>query len=203
MPTPDGDARRHAPATLRNREPILAVLRRALPSRGTVLEIASGSGEHAAHFAAALPALRWQPSDFDEGALASIVAHAADAPPNLLPPLRLDAASWPWPIARAEAVVAINMVHIAPWDATLGLVRGAAALLPAGGILYLYGPYRRHGRHTADSNRVFDEWLRRQNPAWGVRDLDEIADAAAERGFSLAELVEMPANNLSLVLRRS
>jgi SAM-dependent methyltransferase len=204
MSTPVGDARRHAPATLRNRAPLLAVLRRALPPAGDVLEVAAGTGEHAAFFAAALPALAWQPTDLEGAALASIAAHREAAGlPNLRPPLPLDAASWPWPVERADAVVAINMIHIAPWQATLGLLRGAAALLPPGGPLVLYGPYRREGRHTAPSNEAFDRALRRQDPAWGVRDIEAVEEAAAERGLGLAEIVEMPANNLVLVLRRA
>jgi Protein of unknown function (DUF938) len=203
MSTPADDARRHAPATLRNREPILAVLRRALPPAGTVLEIAAGTGEHAAYFAAALPDLVWQPTERDPEALRSIAAHeAAAALPNLRPPLPLDAALWPWPVRRADAILAVNIAHIAPWAATLGLLRGAAALLPDGAPLLLYGPYRRAGRHTAPSNDAFDRALRRQNPGWGVRDLEAVADAAAEHGLRLAETVEMPANNLTLVFRR-
>jgi SAM-dependent methyltransferase len=204
MSTPAGDARRHAPATLRNRAPILAVLRRALPPTGCVLEIAAGTGEHAAFFAAALPALAWQPTDLDADALASIAAYwEAGGPPNLLPPLRLDAANWPWPVERADAIIAINMTHIAPWQATLGLLSGAAALLPPDGPLVLYGPYRREGRHTAPSNEAFDRALRRQDPAWGVRDLEAVEEAAAGHGLALAEVAELPANNLALVFRRA
>src|ERR1700716_4365909 len=141
-----------APAAARNRDPILAVLRDILPAAGTVLEIASGTGEHAVHFAAALPHLAWQPTDPDAQARRSIAAHAAAAgPPNLLPPLELDAAAPVWPVTRADALVSINMIHISPWRATQGLMAGAARVLPAGAPLYLYGPYRRHGLHTAPS----------------------------------------------------
>jgi SAM-dependent methyltransferase len=198
------DLRLYAPATARNREPILAVLRRVLPPQGLVLEVASGSGEHAAYFAAALPALRWQPSDPDARALGSIASHCeAAALPNLLPPLVLDATAADWPLERADAVICINMVHIAPWSAAEGLMAGAARLLPADGVLYLYGPFKLEGRHTADSNRDFDAWLRAQDPAWGVRDLGDVTDLAARHGLKLIETVPMPANNLSVVFRRA
>jgi hypothetical protein len=197
------DERRYAPATERNREPILAILRRILPARGTVLEIASGSGEHAQFFARALPGLHWQPSDFDAASRASIAAWTAQsALPNVAPPLALDAARPNWPIARADAVIAVNMVHISPWPASIGLLGGAARLLAAGAPLYLYGPYRQAGTELAPSNASFDRNLRLQNPAWGLRDLDEFTRAADAAGFDRAELIEMPANNLSLVFRR-
>ena len=191
-------------AVARNRVPILAVLQRLLPARGLVLEIASGSGEHAVHFAAALPGLRWQPTDCDAAALASIAAHREAAGlPNLLPPLSLDAASSHWPIARVDAVVAINMIHIAPWEASIGLMTGAACVLPPGGILYLYGAYREDGRHTAPSNDAFDAWLRGRDPRWGVRDLADVRALAAVHGLDLVERIAMPANNLSVVFRRA
>ena len=161
------DPRLYAPAVARNREPILAVLRRVLPAAGLVLEVASGSGEHAAFFAAALPGVSWQPSDPDPRARASIAAFLdAGAPPNLLPPLALDAAAGGWPIARAMAVVCINMIHVAPWSACEGLIAGAARVLPPGGVLYLYGPYKEEGRHTAPSNEAFDADLRARDPSW-------------------------------------
>ncbi len=197
------DARRYAPATLRNREAILAVLARALPPRGLVLEVASGSGEHVVHFAAALPALEFQPSDPDPASRASIDAWAADASlPNLRPALALDAESEIWPLAAADAVLCINMIHIAPWRACRGLIRGAARILGAGGVLCLYGPYKRAGRHTAPSNAEFDLGLRARNPEWGVRDLDSVAELADSAGFSAPAVEAMPANNLSLVFRR-
>jgi cyclopropane fatty-acyl-phospholipid synthase-like methyltransferase len=197
------DPRRFAPATARNREPILAVLRRILPQHGTVLEISSGTGEHAAYFARALPDLTWQPSDLDPAALASIAAHGADAGlPNLLPPQRVDATGPRWPLEQADAIVCINMIHIAPWAACTGLMAGAERLLPVGGVLYLYGPYKIEGRHTADSNRAFDADLRARDPAWGVRDLDAVSALAADHGLALIETVPMPANNFSLVFRR-
>lgn len=191
----------HAPATARNRDPILEVLHRVLPPAGLVLEVASGSGEHAVWFAPRLPGLTWQPSDPDSVARQSIEAwRQATAAGNLLPPLDLDVRRWPWPVERAEAVVAINMIHISPWAATEGLVRGATALLPVGAPLVLYGPFRREGRHTAPSNEAFDADLRMRDPSWGVRDLEAVAEAA--EAFDLAEVVAMPANNFTVVLRR-
>ncbi len=193
-----------APAVARNRDPILVVLRDVLPAAGMVLEIASGSGEHAVHFAAALPHLAWQPTDPDEQARGSIAAHAGQAKlANLLPPLELDAAAPVWPVTLADAIVSINMIHIAPWRATQGLMAGAARVLPAGAPLYLYGPYRQHGQHTAPSNVAFDESLRARNPAWGVRDLDAVVALAAEHGLTLRRTVAMPANNLSVVFCRN
>jgi SAM-dependent methyltransferase len=195
------DARRFAPAAARNREPILDVLRAHLPASGTALEIASGSGEHAVAFAAAFPTLVWQPSDPDPANRASIAAWiAAAGTPNLLPPIDLDATAEIWPLATADAVVCINMIHIAPWAACLGLLRGAARLLAPGGLLYLYGPFKRDGAHTAPSNAAFDESLRARDPAWGVRDLDEVREAA--EGFAPPTVVAMPANNLSVLFRR-
>ena len=192
-----------APAVARNRDPILAVLRRVLPGQGTVLEIASGTGEHAVHFAAALPHLTWQPTDVDAGALASIAAHRRSAQlPNLLPALTLDATLPLWPVARADAVIAINMIHIAPWTAAQGLMGGAARVLAPHGVLYLYGPFKEDGRHTAPSNDAFDASLRASDPEWGVRDLGEVAALARRHGLALVERVAMPANNLSAVFQR-
>jgi hypothetical protein len=196
-------SRRSAPAALRNRDPIAAVLREVLPERGTVLEIASGSGEHAVHFASLFPHLAWQPSDPDEEALESIAAWRAQAGlPNLLEPFRLDAARAPWPVARADALLCINMVHISPWTATLGLLRGAASLLPAEAPLILYGPYRRAGVPTAPSNEAFDASLRARDPEWGLRDLEAVAAEARSNGLHLERVTEMPANNLTVVFRR-
>jgi len=197
------DPRRYAPATLRNREAILAVLARCLPARGLVLEVASGSGEHLVHFAAALPALEFQPSDPEPAARASIDAWAVAASlPNLRPALDLDAEAEIWPITAADAILCINMIHIAPWRACRGLIRGAARILGAGGVLYLYGPYKRAWRHTAPSNAEFDLGLRARNPEWGVRDLEAVAELANAAGFSGPAVEAMPANNLSLVFRR-
>ena len=202
------DARLYAPATQRNREPILAVLRRMLPPTGAVLEIASGTGEHAVWLAAQLPGLVFQPSDPQAAQRASSAAWiAASGLDNLRAPLALDATTADWEASAGipgglAAILCINMIHIAPWSAALGLVRGAGATLAAGSVLYLYGPYQRGGRHTAASNEAFDRSLRAQNPKWGVRDLETLAAAADASGFALEEVVEMPANNLSVILRR-
>ena len=194
---------RTAPAVARNREPILQVLRACLPHPALVLEIASGTGEHAVWFSRALSALTWQPTDQNPEALESIAAwRDAASLPNLLPPLRLDASAESWPVARADAVVAINMIHIAPWTATQGLMAGAERVLTSGGLLYLYGPFHEDGMHTAASNAAFDTDLRARNPAWGVRDLDEITALAERHGINALERIAMPANNLSLVFRR-
>jgi SAM-dependent methyltransferase len=200
-PTPEGALT--SPSVARNREPILAVLRRVLPERGHVLEIASGTGEHAVYFAAALRNLLWQPTDQDPLALRSIAAHRAAAGlANLAPPLPLDASASDWPVSHADAVVAINMVHISPWSATEGLMRGSERILPPGGILYLYGAYKENGIHTAPSNAVFDESLRARHPDWGVRDVADVTRLANTHGLVLVERIPMPANNLSLVFRR-
>ena len=201
--TPYADDRRVAPATGRNRDPILAVLRRVLPLEGLILEIASGTGEHVAYFSGHFPRLVWQPTDPDPALRASIAAWTTTVSgTSILAPLDLDATRHPWPVARADAVLCINMIHISPWTATEGLMRGAAHILPAGGLLYLYGPYKRGGRHTAPSNAQFDESLRAQNASWGVRNLDEVVQAAAAHGLRLHEIIDMPANNLSVIFRR-
>lgn len=198
------DARLYAPATARNRGPILDVLRRHLPARGLVLEVASGSGEHVVHFAQAFPDLLFLPSDPEPDACASIDAWRAEhGLPNVRPAIALDATAETWPIDVADAVLCINMVHIAPWAAAEGLVRGAARLLPPAGVLYLYGPYKRSGRHTAPSNDAFDRSLRAQNAAWGVRDLEAVAALVAAAGFGQPTIEQMPANNLSLVFRKA
>ena len=199
----DIDHRLSSPAALRNRESILDVLRTVLPERGTVLEIASGSGEHITHFAAAMPTLIWQPSDPSLAARTSIAAWLHDTPlANVRAPLDIDAAAEPWPIADADAVLAINMVHISPWRATLGLLGGAARLLPAGGHLYLYGPFRRADVPLVASNAAFDADLKARDPSWGIRDLDTVAAAATPLGLNLDRVIEMPANNLSVVFVR-
>jgi hypothetical protein len=197
------DNRLFSPSAARNRGPILDVLRAILPSKGIVLEIASGSGEHIVHFASHLPTLRFCPSAPDASARESISAWiAATGVENVSAPLTLDAATAPWPVASADAVICINMVHISPWPATEGLFEGARALLPAGAPLYLYGPYKREGAHTAPSNAEFDASLRARIPEWGVRDLEAVADLGRRTGFEAPEIVEMPANNLSLIFRR-
>ena len=194
----------HAAATERNRGPILDVLRTVLPAAGLVLEIASGTGQHAAFFAPAFPGLRWQPSETSARMLESIRAWSAAAGAgNLLPPVSLDVESEPWPVAQADAIVNINMVHIAPWSAAQALFRGAARRLPGSGVLFLYGPFKRGGQHTAESNQRFDERLRGEDPRWGVRDLDDIQALASSVGFGAPEIVPMPVNNFSLVFRRS
>ena len=203
---PDNDnARRVAPAATRNRDAILAVLVRVLPKSGIVLEIASGTGQHAVHFAQALPGLIWQPSDADEASRASFDAwrkHVAIA--NLKAPVALDVRVSPWPVPDVlDAMVCINMIHIAPWDAAVALFDGAKQHLSPDGVLYLYGPYKREGEHTAPSNEAFDAQLRATDPAWGVRNLEDVVALAHRNGFALDEIVPMPANNLSLVFRRS
>lgn len=195
------DPRLSSPATLRNRDPILDVLRSVLPARGLVLEIASGAGEHVLHFARALPHLTFQPSDPSEEARASIAAWSAGTL-NIRLPLPLDAAAESWPIAAADAVIAINMVHISPWAATEGLIRGAGRLLAPGGVLYLYGPYRQERVETAPSNLAFDASLKARNPAWGLRNVADVAALAAAQGFRGPDITAMPANNLSLVFSR-
>lgn len=195
------DARRFAPASERNRGPILEVARRIFPKGAQVLEIASGSGQHAAFLAPQL-GVRWQPSDIDPGALASIDAWCRDIP-EVSPAIELDCTRLPWPVTSADVVFCVNMIHIAPPRATEGLVAGAASVLGRGGILFLYGPYKRGGVHTAESNARFDESLRSRNPEWGVRDLDDVVRLAAEHGLSHRETVEMPLNNLSVVFERS
>lgn len=197
------DLRQFAPATERNRNFILQVLQRVLPPAGTVLEIGSGTGEHAVFFAAALRTLQWQPSEADVAALASIRAwidHAgAD---NVAEPVKLDVTVPDWPVSRADALVCINVIHYSPWSSTPALFAGAARALPPGGVLYCYGPYRRGGRHTAPSNEQFDAWLKHRDPRFGVRDIEAVEAAAAACGLRLDEVVEMPANNLSVVFRR-
>ena len=200
---PTLDRRQFSPSAARNRDPILAVLQRVLPAAGLVLELGSGTGEHAVHFAHHLSTLRWQPSDADPAALASItdwVAHAAS--PNLLPPLCFDLAATPWPVAAADAIVAINVLHYSPWSSTPALFAGAAEVLPVGGVVVCYGPYRRAGAHTAPSNAEFDEWLRSVDARFAVRDLEAVEAEAQRCGFVLEDVVGMPANNFSLVFRR-
>ena len=197
------DHRQYAPATVRNCNFILDVLRDVLPTTGVILEIASGSGEHVVHFARNLPSLVFQPSDPEPDALLSVAAwmKAAEVT-NVRAPIVLDASRSPWPIASADGIICINMVHISPWDASVGLIRGAAAILPPGSPLYLYGPYKRKGFATAPSNEAFDRNLRDRNPIWGLRDLEAIAAIAQSAGFSIPDITEMPANNLSIVFRR-
>jgi len=193
----------HAPAPERNREPILAVLREVLPRSGTLLEVAAGTGQHAVYFAAEFPGLVWHPTDNVPANLGSIEVWRAEAAlPNLRPPLPLDASSDAWPVAAADAVLCINMIHIAPWAACQGLLRGAARVLPVGGPLVLYGAYFIEGRETAPSNLAFDASLRARNPAWGVRELGAVTAEAALHGLERDRVVEMPGNNLTVVFRK-
>lgn len=194
--------RRSAPAALRNREPIAEVLAEWLPKSGTVLEVASGTGEHAIWFAERFPDLDWQPSDTHSGALASIAAwrDATDLP-NLRDPIEIDASADDWPVVSADAVLNINMAHISPWAASLGLIAGAARILPAGGPLILYGPWLKDDIETAASNLAFDADLKARDPAWGLRRVEDFATAAAGKGFDLVEVRTMPANNLMLLFR--
>jgi hypothetical protein len=197
------DARRSAPHVARNTAPIVDVLRGILPDEGLVLEVASGSGEHALQFARAFPNLLWQPTDADPIALRSVDAwRAGEGAPNLLAPVHLDAAADRWPVEKAEAILCINMVHISPWAATEGLMRGAGRLLPPGAPLYLYGAYLRDGVETAPSNVAFDQSLRARNVEWGVRRLEDVAAEAEPNGLALESVLAMPANNLSVVFRK-
>src|SRR5437588_3197868 len=199
------DRVRHSPAALRNREPILAVLKRLLPSKGTLLEIASGNGEHAAFIAPRLSAsLIWQPSEANADALADIDAHTSDAKcSNIRPAILLNACAADWLIGCAEAVFCCNMIHIAPWQAAEGLFAGSSRILAKPAPLILYGPFKRNGHHTAPSNQSFDQDLRARDPGWGVRCLEtEVVPLAEKTGFALDEVVAMPANNLTVIFRR-
>ncbi|MGQ9838591.1 MAG: DUF938 domain-containing protein [Cyanobacteriota bacterium] len=205
-----GENRRYAPATLRNRDPILRVLEQVLPSNGTVLEIGSGTGEHAVYFAPRLPNCIWQPSEPDPQLRLSIQAWQAEFPAaNLRPPIALDVRDPIWPVEGSNpdppvtALVSINMIHISPWASCFGLMVGAGRILPPDGILYLYGPFRCQGKHTAPSNAQFDASLRAENPEWGVRDLEKVVEVAANKGLILQEVIPMPANNFSVIFRRT
>lgn len=198
------DARQHSPSTARNRDAILAVLQPVLPRDGRVLELAAGSGEHAVFFAAALPGLAWQPSDPDADARASIAAWtAAEGLSNVAPPLDIDVCAAEWGAGEGyDAVLAINMIHISPWEATLGLMAGVARVLKPGGVLFTYGAYKRDGVHTAPSNEAFEEWLKARDERFGVRDMADVEAAANAQGLALREVIEMPANNFALVFSR-
>jgi hypothetical protein len=197
------DARRFAPAVARNKAAITEVLARYLPASGLILEIASGSGEHALHFAAHFPALSFQPTDPDAAALASIAAWRGEALlANLLAPLMLNVMADDWPVLKADAALCINMIHIAPWEATAALMLGAARILPPDGTLFLYGPFKRGGVHTALSNAEFDASLQAQDARWGLRDLEAVAEIASAAGFAAPVVEVMPANNLSVIFRR-
>ncbi|PRY71391.1 DUF938 domain-containing protein [Halomonas ventosae] len=197
------DPRLQSPAAARNRQPILEVLRQVLPEHARILEVASGSGEHALYLAGAMPGWRWQPSDPNPRALASIVAwREAAGLVNLLEPQQLDVTG-DWPAEPFEAVVAINLLHISPWTVTEALLAGAGDALLPGGVLYFYGPFRREGRHTASSNAAFDADLRARDPRWGIRDLEAVTAEAGRHGLTLDRVVTMPANNLSVVFRQA
>ena len=185
----------------RNKDPILNLLKRVLPHTGLVLEIGSGTGQHVAHFAKALPELTWQPSDPDDELRESIrLWTKSESLDNVRAPIDLEVCRFPWPVTRADAVLCVNMIHVAPWAATQALISGAKSVLDRGGVLVLYGPYRRFGRHTAASNEAFDARLRATDPSWGLRDLEKVVELAGQAGFRLAEAVEMPANNFGVVL---
>ncbi|BAZ41502.1 hypothetical protein NIES4101_74680 [Calothrix sp. NIES-4101] len=199
-----------APATQRNREYILEVLLQILPASGTILEIASGTGEHATYFAPLLKPRKWLPSDPNPIARDSITAWSQEvASDNLYPPIELDASLPVWNVESMDlqelsicAIANINMIHISPWAACLGLMAGAGRILPSGGILYMYGPYKLDGKHTAPSNEAFDASLKSQNPEWGVRNLDDVIAAAKAQKLNLLKTVQMPANNLSVIFQR-
>jgi SAM-dependent methyltransferase len=201
-----GARKHHAAAAARNTGPILDVLRGILPVTGRALEIASGTGQHAAAFAEAFPDVDWQPSDQDAAARESITSWVVESGlGNLLPPLDIDVTHADWPNAidgELDLIVCVNMIHISPWEACGGLMRGAGKLLREGGLLYLYGPYRRNGAHTAPSNAEFDASLRGRNPAWGIRDMGDVAAAAAVHEITLESAIAMPTNNFSLILRK-
>jgi hypothetical protein len=208
------DARQYAPATERNREPILEVLLQVLPKSGTILEIASGTGEHAVFFAPRLKDCLWLPTDVNPQLRASIIAWTEhNLCDNVSAPLELDVREPVWAVENDAfdwlnskpivAIVNINMIHISPWSACLGLMAAAGRILKAGGIVYLYGPFKQNGEHTAASNAAFDEYLRSENPEWGVRNLDDVVAVASAQNLTLKQIYQMPANNLSVVFERS
>ena len=195
------DGRWFTSSVERNKDPILNLLKRVLPPTGLILEIGSGTGQHVAHFAKALPELTWQPSDPDDEFRESIrLWTKVGNLDNVRAPIDLEVCRFPWPDTRADAVLCVNMIHVAPWAATQALFSGAKCVLDRGGLLILYGPYLRFGRHTAASNEAFDAQLRATDPSWGLRDLEEVIEIADQAGFRLAEIVEMPANNFGVVL---
>ena len=197
------DGRLASPSAARNREAIAEALAQVLPQEGLVLEVGSGTGEHVVHFARVMPHLAWQPTEQDEACLRSISAWVAvEAQANVRQPVFLDVASAQWPIAAVDVIISINMIHIAPWSAAQALLRGASSILPAGGLLCLYGPYRVAGKHTSASNRAFDAELRAMNSEWGVRDLDAVSSEASAFNLDLERTIQMPANNLIAVFRK-
>ena len=197
------DGRIVSPSAERNKGPIAEILMRALPAQGEVLEISSGTGQHVLHFAEAMPHVRWLPTERDANSLKSIASWLGDTPPpNVSAPLRLDVYDASWPAHDVAAVVCINMIHIAPPSAAEVLIRGAGNVIAPGGILFLYGPYRRQGRHTSPSNEAFDERLKAANPEWGVRNLEDVVHLASTVGLSLEQIHDMPANNLAVIFRK-
>jgi len=197
------DKRKFAPATARNRDPIMAVLLPWLRQGASVLEVASGSGEHAVHMAAARPDINWQPTDPDSSSRDSIAAWIAHSgATNIKPPLDLDVCATPWPVESADLILCCNMIHIAPWQAAEALIQGAGRVLSDDGVLFLYGPYKRDGTHTAPSNAAFDDSLRSRDADWGIRDLEVVEAQAASNGLALADVVAMPANNFCVVFRK-
>ena len=175
-----------------------------LPATGLILELASGSGEHVVYFAGEFPKTVWQPTDIKQDALASIDSHrTAESAPNVLPSLYLDVNTSIWPVAKVEAVVCINMLHITPWVSCVALLNGVAKILHTGGFLILYGPFKQHGRHTAQTNAIFDISLTRENAQWGIRDIEEIGNTAEKAGLELADQINMPSNNFCLILKRT
>lgn len=198
------DLRRSAPSTIRNREPIGEVLLPLLPPSGLVLEVASGAGEHSIFYARKTPHLQWQPTDSSPEARASIAAWiASEGLSNVRAPLMLDASAPQWPVEQADFLICINMLHISPWESTLGLMRGAGRVLPVGGRLFIYGPFRRAGVPTAESNEAFDASLKRSNLLWGLRQLEDVVSAAVAEGLGVERVAEMPANNLCVIFRKA
>jgi SAM-dependent methyltransferase len=200
---PGAAGRLHSAPADRNTGPIAGVLERLLPSDGSVLEIASGTGQHVVAFATAFPGLRWQPSEIDPELRRSIALRTADAGlANVAPPIALDVTGLPWPVPTVDAVLCINMIHISPWRATIALFEGAGQALRPGGLLVTYGPYQVDGQHTAPSNEAFDASLRTRDAEWGIRDVADVRAAAEKQKFRLEHRVAMPANNFVLVFRK-
>jgi Protein of unknown function (DUF938) len=196
-------ARLVSPSAEHNKGPIADALQRVLPGSGCILEVSSGMGQHVVHFASIMPHLVWQPTECDPECLRSIAAWSAiESLGNVKRPLALDVHDEVWPVSQADAAICINMIHIAPSSATGALLGGASRILNSGAVLVLYGPFRRGGQHTSASNEAFDLHLRAQNPGWGVRNLEDVADTAKKEGFDLAVVCPMPANNLTAVFRK-
>ncbi|GAB5487972.1 MAG: DUF938 domain-containing protein [Parasphingorhabdus sp.] len=201
---PNPADQKHAPATMRNRDAIVSVLSQILPETGTILEIASGTGEHAVYFGQKFPDLTFQPSDPDPECCRSIAAWTArEQVENILPPIQLDALENTWDIKAPVTILCINMIHIAPWEAAIGLFNHAAKMLSVGAALYLYGPYFRDGVEPAEGNLSFERSLKSRNLQWGIRDVADMDTLAEKTGFKREQLIEMPANNISLIYRKT